>query len=264
MPTVTALTIAGTDPTGGAGIMADLKSFQARGVYGMAVITSVVAQNTCGVQAVEHLSLDILEAQLSSVFTDISPQVIKTGMLAQSDMIALVAKHLKRENKPYILDPVMVATSGDSLIDEKAIGSLSHTLLPLALLITPNLPEAEVLLGEKIVSETDLLKAGPKIQKEYGVSNVVIKGGHLAGQAKDYLFLKNGDVREFTGQRIATKQTHGTGCTYSAVIAAETAKGKSLIEAVATAKRFIQTAIETAPHLGHGNGPVNHISYKGD
>ena len=259
-----ALSIAGTDPTGGAGIMADLKSFQARSVYGMAVVTSVVAQNTKGVQLIRHLDQEILEEQLKSVFQDIVPDAIKTGMLAQVETIELVASYLAEQKCPYVLDPVMVATSGDRLIEEDAIQALKTKLLPLATIITPNLPEAEVLVGRTLKSENDIMNAGRWIRKELGVKNVVIKGGHLAKVASDYLFLEDGEVRIISAERIATNHTHGTGCTYAAVITAELAKGRTVAHAVETAKRFITEAIQTAPELGHGNGPVNHTTYRGE
>ncbi|HFI0686902.1 TPA: bifunctional hydroxymethylpyrimidine kinase/phosphomethylpyrimidine kinase [Streptococcus suis] len=259
-----ALSIAGTDPTGGAGVMADLKSFQARSVYGMAVVTSVVAQNTKGVQLIRHLDQEILEEQLKSVFQDIVPDAIKTGMLAQVETIELVASYLAEQKCPYVLDPVMVATSGDRLIEEDAIQALKTKLLPLATIITPNLPEAEVLVGRTLKSENDIMNAGRWIRKELGVKNVVIKGGHLANVASDYLFLEDGEVRIISAARIATNHTHGTGCTYAAVITAELAKGRTVAQAVETAKRFITEAIQTAPELGHGNGPVNHTTYRGE
>jgi len=259
-----ALSIAGTDPTGGAGIMADLKSFQARSVYGMAVVTSVVAQNTKGVQLIRHLDQEILEEQLKSVFQDIVPDAIKTGMLAQVETIELVASYLAEQKCPYVLDPVMVATSGDRLIEEDAIQALKTKLLPLATIITPNLPEAEVLVGRTLKSENDIMNAGRWIRKELGVKNVVIKGGHLAKVASDYLFLEDGEVRIISAARIATNHTHGTGCTYAAVITAELAKGRTVAQAVETAKRFITEAIQNAPDLGHGNGPVNHTTYRGE
>ena len=259
-----ALSIAGTDPTGGAGIMADLKSFQARSVYGMAVVTSVVAQNTKGVQLIRHLDQEILEEQLKSVFQDIVPDAIKTGMLAQVETIELVASYLAEQKCPYVLDPVMVATSGDRLIEEDAIQALKTKILPLATIITPNLPEAEVLVGRTLKSENDIMNAGRWIRKELEVKNVVIKGGHLAKVASDYLFLEDGEVRIISAARIATNHTHGTGCTYAAVITAELAKGRTVAQAVETAKRFITEAIQTVPELGHGNGPVNHTTYRGE
>ena len=258
-----ALTIAGTDPTGGAGIMADLKSFQAREVYGMAVVTSVVAQNTLGVQMIRNLDLDILEAQLKSVFDDITPDSIKTGMIANADMMKLIKKYLPKD-VPYVVDPVMVATSGDKLIDDVARKHLKEEILPLATIITPNVPEAEEIVNFKILTEDDVNRAGKFIIDEVGCKSVVIKGGNLTGEAKDYLFLNDGTKKVWTSERFKTNHTHGTGCTFSAVIAAELAKGKSIIEAVDIGKKFITTAIKYTPELGHGNGPVNHIAFKGD
>lgn len=259
-----ALTIAGTDPSGGAGIMADLKSFQAYGVYGIAVVTSVVAQNTQGVQDICNLDQKILDEQLKSVFSDITPGAIKTGMLAEVEIIERVSQYLNTISCPYVLDPVMVATSGDRLISTEAVEALKEKLLPIATIVTPNLPEAEVLFGKELKDEATILEAGKIIQSKYGIKNVVIKGGHLEKEAKDFLFLEDGQVVTFSAERIHTKHTHGTGCTYAAVITAELAKVKSVQEAVGTAKHFITETIKTAPELGHGNGPVNHVSYKGD
>lgn len=258
-----ALTIAGTDPTGGAGIMADLKSFQAREVYGMAVVTSVVAQNTLGVQMIRNLDLDILESQLKSVFDDITPDSIKTGMIANADMMKLIKRYLPKD-VPYVVDPVMVATSGDKLIDDVARKHLKEEILPLATIITPNVPEAEEIVNFKILTEDDVNRAGKFIIDEVGCESVVIKGGHLTGEAKDYLFLNDGTKKVWTSERFKTNHTHGTGCTFSAVITAELAKGKSIIEAVDIGKKFITAAIKYTPELGHGNGPVNHIAFKGD
>lgn len=256
-----ALTIAGTDPTGGAGIMADLKTFQARGVYGTAVVTSVVAQNTLGVQYINNLDLITLESQLNSVFNDIKPNAIKTGMLATADMMSIVKKYIPNDSL-YVVDPVMVATSGDKLIDEKARIALKNEILPLATVITPNIPEAEEITGLKIATEEDINKAGAYIIKEVGSKSVVIKGGHLTGEAKDYLFINDGSKYQWESERFNTKHTHGTGCTFSAVITAELAKGKDLVTAVGIAKRFITAAIKEAPQIGHGNGPVNHLAYR--
>ncbi|MDO5088596.1 MAG: bifunctional hydroxymethylpyrimidine kinase/phosphomethylpyrimidine kinase [Leptotrichiaceae bacterium] len=257
----TALTIAGTDPSGGAGIMADLKTFQAREVYGMGVITSVIAQNTVGVQKIVNMDCEFIEEQLKSVFSDIMPDVVKTGMIADSDMMGIIKKYMS-ENIPYVVDPVMIATSGDRLINKNAIEYLKKDILPLATIITPNLLEAEELTGIKVKSEKDILAAGEFILKKLKVKNAVIKGGHLEKDAIDYLFLENGEVKKFSSRRFETVHTHGTGCTFSAVIAAELAKKKSIEEAVRIAKEFISKAIEFSPCLGKGNGPVNHIIYK--
>ena len=256
-----ALTIAGTDPSGGAGIMADLKSFQARDVYGMAVVTSLVAQNTRGVQLIEHVSPQMLKAQLESVFSDIPPQAVKTGMLATTEIMEIIQPYLKKLDCPYVLDPVMVATSGDTLIDTSARDYLKTNLLPLATIITPNLPEAEEIVGFSIHDPEDMQRAGRLILKEFGPQSVVIKGGHLEGGAKDFLFTKE-DQFVWESPRIQTCHTHGTGCTFAAVITAELAKGKTLYQSVDKAKAFITKAIQDAPQLGHGSGPVNHTSFK--
>ncbi|GAB2565303.1 bifunctional hydroxymethylpyrimidine kinase/phosphomethylpyrimidine kinase [Gracilibacillus alcaliphilus] len=259
--TVSALTIAGTDPTGGAGIQADLKAFQEREVYGMSVITSVVAQNTLGVQDIQHLSLDFIEKQLEVVFEDISPQAIKTGMVATVDMMELIAEKLKRENKPYVIDPVMVATSGDSLMDEATRQVIRNTLLPLATVVTPNIPEAEILAGFSIADNQAAEEAAKVIVDELGAQAVVIKGGHLSGAPTDILY--DGISYEYlTAKRFKTKHTHGTGCTFSAVITAELAKGKQVKEAVQLAKAFITDAIQYPLELGKGNGPTNHWGYR--
>lgn len=260
----TVLTIAGTDPSGGAGAMADLKSFQARETYGMAVITSIVAQNTQGVKSVMTVDGQMIRDQLDVVFEDIPPQAVKSGMLATPEMIKIVGEYLRKFKKPYILDPVMVATSGDRLISEEAVEELKQELLPLATLVTPNLPEAEVLVSYPLKDDLSIIKAGFDIQSKYQVKNVLIKGGHSSGKAKDFLFLEDEGLITLNSERINTKHTHGTGCTYAAVCAAEMAKGRTVQEAVQLAKAFITCAIKTAPELGHGNGPVNHVTFKGE
>ena len=258
-----ALTIAGTDPTGGAGVMADLKSFHSCGVYGMAAITSIVAQNTMGVQHIHNLELDWLQEQLDSVFDDELPHAIKTGMIASEDMMKLIRQYLERyPDIPYVIDPVMLAKSGDSLMDDQAKGNLQNILLPLADVATPNLPEAEEIVGMKIESEDDVYKAGHIFIDEIGSKGVVIKGGHATSRthAKDYLFTRD-DVYTFESPRYDTKHTHGTGCTFSAVIAAELAKGRTIYEAVKKAKDFIALSIKYTPEIGQGRGPVNHFAY---
>ena len=224
-----ALTIAGTDPTGGAGVMADLKSFHACGVYGMATITSIVAQNTLGVQHIHNLESSWVKEQLDSVFDDELPQAIKTGMIATKTM-ELIQSYLKEHsNIPYVIDPVMLAKSGDSLMDENTKNHLQSTLLPLADVVTPNIPEAEEITGIKINDEESIRKAGQIFINEIGSKGVVIKGGHSAdlNNAKDFLFTKN-ETYTFENKRFDTKHTHGTGCTFSAVITAELAKGRSI------------------------------------
>ncbi|MBU5594721.1 bifunctional hydroxymethylpyrimidine kinase/phosphomethylpyrimidine kinase [Amphibacillus sp. MSJ-3] len=257
-----ALTIAGTDPTGGAGIQADLKTFQEREVYGMSVLTSVVAQNTMGVQAVQNMSTSFIEQQLKSVFSDIEPDAIKTGMIARIDMMELIASYIKRHHHiPYCLDPVMVATSGDVLMEEASQAVIKQILVPLATIVTPNLPEAEILVDQQIKSLSDMENAADYIVHKLGAKTVVVKGGHLEGKAID-VFYDGQQFHYLTSQRYDTKHTHGTGCTFSAVITAELAKGKSTLEAVKIGKAFISAAIRHSLELGKGNGPTNHWGYR--
>ncbi|MBM7571157.1 bifunctional hydroxymethylpyrimidine kinase/phosphomethylpyrimidine kinase [Aquibacillus albus] len=256
-----ALTIAGTDPTGGAGIQADLKSFQEREVYGMSVVTSVVAQNTFGVNGVHHLPVSFIEQQLHAVFQDIEPDAVKTGMIATIEMMELVASVLKGKSTHYVIDPVMVAKSGDPLMEESSRKVIRDTLVPLASLVTPNVPEAEILVDFEISSTDDAKKAARTIVEELGAGAAVVKGGHLTGEAVDVLYDKSG-YHYFKSERTNTKHTHGTGCTFSAVITAELAKGKSMADAVATGKAFITDAIKYTLGVGKGNGPTNHWGHR--
>ena len=258
-----ALTVAGTDPTGGAGVMADLKSFHACGVYGMAAITSIVAQNTKGVQHIHKLDPEWLSEQLESIYDDEQPQALKTGMIASKDMMERIQVYIKQHpEKPYVIDPVMLAKSGDSLMEDVGKQHLQSILLPYATVATPNIPEAEEITGIKINDESSIYQAGNIFIKEIGSKGVVIKGGHSADltESKDYLFTQD-DVFTFTEPRFETKHTHGTGCTFSAVITAELAKGKSIYDAVKKAKKFISLSIEYTPEIGYGRGPVNHFAY---
>lgn len=263
-----ALTIAGTDPSGGAGVMADLKSFQARHTYGMAVITSVVAQNTRGVVSAENVSQDMLKAQLDAVYTDIKPEALKTGMIPNRAMVEAIIPYMTKEI-PYVMDPVMVATSGHRLIDEAAIEAIKEGLIPKATLVTPNRMEAEVLANLPIKTEEDVQAAAHYIIHDLGAHAVLIKGGHELRDgstdsmlATDYLFVgPQLDMHTFTHARYDTPHTHGTGCTLSAVITAELSKGESLITAVELGIRFITEAIRTNPGLGEGHGPVNHLAH---
>lgn len=260
IPTV--LTIAGTDPTGGAGIQADLKTLQEQEVYGMSVVTSVVAQNTIGVQDIEHLPALFIQKQIESVITDISPDVIKTGMIATSEMMVVIAEAIERYSISYVIDPVMVAKSGDHLMDVGSKQTMINRLLPLATVVTPNLPEAEVLLDEKIDSIADAEDAARRIVHELGANAAVVKGGHhFDNEAVDVLY-DGATMHRFPTARIDTKHTHGTGCTYSAVIAAELAKGRSIYESVFAAKLFITDAIRYSLKLGKGNGPTNHWGHR--
>lgn len=252
-----ALTIAGTDPTGGAGVQADLKTFQELKSYGMSVITSVVAQNTTGVQDVHHLPLAIIESQLDSIFSDVPVHALKTGMIANTDMMEVVYEKIKDLHIPIVIDPVMVATSGDTLINREARHYLIDKLIPLATVVTPNLPETEYLINETVETETEMKKAAKIIVDELGAKAALIKGGHLKGDATDFLY----DGKSFytlTEKRIDTNNTHGTGCTYAAAITAYLSQGVSLIEAVEKSKQFITAAIKESIDIGAGSGPTKH------
>ena len=250
-------TIAGTDPSGGAGIQADLKTFQEREVYGMSVITSVVAQNTLGVSEIDHLSVDFIDAQLRSVFSDITPDVVKTGMIATKEMMQLIGKHIKKEQLPYVMDPVMIAKSGEALMDGSSQDILRDELVPLATIVTPNIPEAEILLDTKIKTLREMEAASKQIVLDLGAKAAIVKGGHSEAAPVDVLF-DGKDIHYFDAKRIETVHTHGTGCTFSACMAAELAKGKSIAEAVAIAKEYITAAIYYSLKIGQGNGPTNH------
>lgn len=258
---MTALSIAGTDPTGGAGVSVDMKVFQSRGVYGMGVTTSVIAQNTLGVQQIHHLPLDIIEAQLNSVFDDITPDAIKTGMIATKDMMEVVLPYIQNGDIPYVSDPVMIAKSGDALIEEETVNILVNQLLPNATVVTPNIPEAERITNMKIETLDDIKSCGKRFIEEIGCESVVVKGGHLQGDATDYLFIKGEEMIVLNGERFDTEHTHGTGCTFSSVITSELAKGHTIENAVRIAKAYIEAAIKHTPQLGHGRGPVNHFAY---
>ncbi|OZU88885.1 bifunctional hydroxymethylpyrimidine kinase/phosphomethylpyrimidine kinase [Virgibacillus indicus] len=252
-----ALTIAGTDPSGGAGIQADLKTFQELKSFGMSVITSVVAQNTTGVQSVHHIPLKMIEQQLESVFSDIPVHALKTGMIANVDMMKVIADKITGLNAPYVMDPVMVATSGDPLIAENARYFLRGNLLPLTTLVTPNIPEAEYLTGETIHTIDDMKQAAVQIVDRFNAGAALVKGGHMQGEATDFLY-DGSTLHTFSAKRINTKNTHGTGCTYSAAITAYLSQGASLYEAVKSAKYFVTKAIEHSFSLGSGSGPTNH------
>jgi len=253
-----ALTIAGSDSGGGAGIQADLKAFAARGVYGASVITAITAQNTRSVQGVFELPTDIIAAQLDAVLGDIGADAAKTGMLSSVPIIELVSDKVRHWGiETLVVDPVMVAKSGDRLLHEDAVGALRAMLLPLALVVTPNLPEAEVLTGRPIRTRADMETAARAIAA-LGVQHVVIKGGHADGAPVDILF--DGDhFLDYPAARIDSRHTHGTGCAFSAALTAELAKGVSVPDAVGRAKRYITEAIRQAPGLGGGHGPVNHF-----
>jgi hydroxymethylpyrimidine/phosphomethylpyrimidine kinase len=251
-----ALTIAGSDPSGGAGIQADLKTFHQCGVYGTSVITLVTVQNTQRVSAVEILRPDIVLAQLEAVLDDMTPIAAKTGALGNLDIVCLVAAKARNFGFPLVVDPVMISKHGRRLMTEEARAALVDMLLPSAFLITPNLHEAGELARMSVYDIASMNEAATKIAA-LGAQAVLIKGGHLEEDAVDILYYK-GEITEYRSHRIKTTHTHGTGCTYSACITAELAKGHSLPDAVKIAKQFITKAIETNPGLGKGCGPVNH------
>jgi len=255
--TPVALTIAGSDPSGGAGLQADLKTFHRIGVYGEAVATLITVQNTRGVTRVSTLDPDLVSAQIQAVIEDIPPQAAKVGALGSRDVVEAVAREAERFLFPLVVDPVMISKHGTHLIDPDAIQTLIERLIPRAFLLTPNLDEASALVGFPVEDRDAMARAAEKLAA-LGAANVLVKGGHLRGDALDLLRLASGEIREFTAPRIDTRHTHGSGCTYSAAITAELAKGAALVDAVARAKKFITDAIRTAPGLGAGEGPLNH------
>ena len=253
-----AMTIAGSDSGGGAGIQADLKTFSALGVYGASTLTAITAQNTVAVTAVHELPTEIIAAQIDAVVTDIGVDAVKTGMLSSSAIVETVAGELQRHGiENLVVDPVMVAKSGDPLLRQEAVDSLKTRLVPLAALVTPNVPEAETLTGLKIETGEAMREAARRIVA-LGARAVVVKGGHLSGPATDILYDGNG-FTEFTSERFDTVNTHGTGCTFASAAAAGLAQGKSIEEAVAQAKTFVTEAIRNSYPLGHGHGPVHHF-----
>lgn len=253
----TALTIAGSDSSGGAGIQADIKTMTANGVFAMSAITALTAQNTTGVTGIMEVAPEFLALQLDAVFTDIFPDAVKTGMVASGRLIEVIADKLAEYGaRNIVVDPVMVATSGAKLISDEAIGVLKARLLPAATVITPNIPEAEVLSGRAIASEADMEEAARAICGEYGCA-VLCKGGHQVNDAND-LLCRGGECIWFKGRRIDNPNTHGTGCTLSSAIASNLAKGRSLEEAVKLAKDYISGALAAMLDLGKGRGPMNH------
>lgn len=253
----TALTIAGSDCSGGAGIQADLKTMTMNGVYAMSAITALTAQNTTGVQGIWEVSPAFLAQQIDSVFEDIPPDAVKIGMVSSQALIEAIADRLVfYKAKNIVIDPVMVATSGARLIDEAAVDTLKHRLLPLAALATPNIPEAEILSGKKINGEADMEEAARIISETYHCA-VLCKGGHSICDANDLLYA-NGKVQWFHGKRIPNPNTHGTGCTLSSAIASNLAKGYDLSRSIQHAKAYISGALGDMLDLGRGSGPMNH------
>ncbi len=263
MSVAKALTIAGSDSGGGAGIQADLKTFQERKVFGMSAITAVTAQNTLGVQGVYPLTEEAIAKQIDSVVTDLRPDAIKTGMLFSSDIIRIVADKLhKYELKNVVVDPVMIAKGGQSLLQQEAIAALNDVLLPLSEVVTPNIPEAEIMTGYEITTMEQRKEAAKNLHS-LGVKNVVIKGGHDQSQEEMIDLVYDGQFfHEIVHKRVETKHTHGTGCTFAACVAAELAKGATILEAVQLASDFVHAAIKDTLEIGNGHGPTNHWAYQ--
>lgn len=258
-----ALTIAGLDSGGGAGITADLKTFHAMGVYGMVALTAVTAQNTLGVRAIQEVEPSIVEAQVNAVAEDIGVDAAKTGMLSSSPIMESVAKVVKRWGFPLVVDPVMYAKSGDPLMRRDAMDTLRRTIIPLAKVVTPNVPEAEELSGIRIRNLDDAKAAAKRIAEEFHPEIIIVKGGHLTGaESIDVVYFRdNGEYRELSAPRINTGNTHGTGCSFSAAIAAGLAKGMNAWDSIRQAKELITMAIQYSLPLGHGHGPVNPMSW---
>jgi len=253
-----ALTIAGSDSSGGAGIQADIKTFFAHGVYGMSVITSITAQNTTGVLEIEDVSDEMVNLQMKAIFDDLYPNSIKIGMVSNKNIIKVIAKNLKlyHANK-VVLDPVMISKSGSHLLKADAIDALKKELIPLSLIVTPNLMEASELTNKKVTNVYEMKEASKKIL-ELGPKTVLIKGGHLCEDAID-IFYDGKEFYEIKSERIETKNTHGTGCTYSSAIAANLALGYDLFDSILKAKEYITGAIRFSLSIGHGVGPTNHF-----
>jgi hydroxymethylpyrimidine/phosphomethylpyrimidine kinase len=250
------MTIAGSDPSGGAGIQADLKTFHQLGVYGEAVVTLLTVQNTTGVSRVECIRASLVTEQIRAVLDDIPPGAAKTGALGNVEIVEAVAEIAGEFDFPLVVDPVMISTHGTPLVSADAREAIAMRLVPRAYLVTPNLEEAAALTGIEVSGIESMREAAARLC-EMGAKAALVKGGHLPGRPTDVLFA-NGEWREFDAERIETRHTHGTGCTYSAAITAELARGLELPEAIARAKRFMTEAIRTAPGLGRGSGPLNH------
>ena len=253
----TALTIAGSDSSGGAGIQADIKTMTANGVFAMSAVTALTAQNTTGVTGIMEVSPEFLREQIDCIFTDIRPDAVKIGMVSSSGLITAIADKLEEyQAENIVVDPVMVATSGAKLISDDAVATLKARLLPIADVLTPNIPETEVLSGMEVKTEEDMVKAAEEISGRYHCA-VLVKGGHQLNDANDLLY-QNGKCRWFYGKRIDNPNTHGTGCTLSSAIASNLAKGFSMDESVERAKEYISGALGAMLDLGRGSGPMNH------
>jgi hydroxymethylpyrimidine/phosphomethylpyrimidine kinase len=259
VPPPIALTIAGSDSGGGAGIQADLKTFQRFGVFGTSVVTAITAQNTIGVTEWQAVDPGLVRAQIDAVATDLRPAAVKSGMLANTAIVETVARALREHAlSPYVLDPVMVATSGDPLLTPETVGAIRSQLIPLAALITPNLDECELLLGTTVRELGAMKAAAAALAEKHGARAALVKGGHLDGDAMHDVLFAEGATHVFSRPRINTTSTHGTGCTLSSAIAALLADGEPLLRAVQQALDYVHEAILTAPGLGAGHGPLNH------
>ena len=253
----TALSIAGSDSCGGAGIQADIKTMTLNGVYAMSAITALTAQNTTGVRSIQDSSPEFLKDQIDAVFEDIFPDAVKIGMVSSAELIKVIAERLTfYKAKNIVVDPVMVATSGASLIRTEAVSALEKELIPIAYLVTPNIPEAEMLTGNKIVTRDDMQKSAKQIAEAYGC-NVLLKGGHSVNDASDLLY-SDGQAQWLEGKKINNPNTHGTGCTLSSAIASNLAKGYGLADSVKRAKEFFCGELTAMLDLGQGSGPMNH------
>ena len=253
----TALSIAGSDCSGGAGIQADIKTMTMNGVYAMSAITAMTAQNTTGVRAIQESTPDFLKQQIDAVFEDIYPDAVKIGMVASSELIRVIAERLRYyDAKNVVVDPVMVASAGSSLIKQEAVQTLIQELLPISTLVTPNIPEAQVLSGMSIQNKEDMIAAAKQIGDQYHCA-VLLKGGHSINDANDLLYA-DGEFHWFEGKRINNPNTHGTGCTLSSAIASNLAKGYTLAESVQKAKDYVSGALAAMLDLGKGSGPMNH------
>lgn len=253
----TVLTIAGTDPTGGAGAQADLKTFTAHKVYGMSIITALVAQNTLGVKDILNVTPHFLKEQFACVFEDIYPDAIKIGMVSEVELIHTIVAELKHyQAKKIVVDPVMVSTSGSRLLQDNALDALKNELIPLSDIITPNIPEAEVLVGYAIKSKDDMIRAAKDIRQWYH-GDILIKGGHFEARADDLLY-HDEEVNWLKCEHIDNPNTHGTGCTLSSAIASHLALGDDMLTSVIEAKKYITGALKADLDLGHGSGPLNH------
>lgn len=252
----TMMTIAGSDSSGGAGIQADIKTATALGVFATSAITSITAQNTTGVKAVYDLPPEAVASQMTAIMDDIPPDAVKIGMVSSEEIIKTIAEHLKDYEGSVVLDPVMVATSGSPLLKEEAEATLKEVLMPIATLVTPNIPEAERLISKKITTIDEQIEAAKKIAEDYGAA-ALVKGGHGLGDAVDILY--DGEVHRFKKPMLDNPNTHGTGCTLSSAIASHLALGYSPEEAVKLSKEYVFDAIADGLNLGHGHGPINHM-----